>query len=139
MIKSNKGFTLVELIVVIAILAILAGVAIPVYNGYIQKAQDAAIVTELDAIATAAQAANAVNGGADAIVIKSADKVVSVTAAGGLRDTFATDFDLYYPDATVANDGTITVTIDFSKSKTYAAGAQWSRTGGWVAYVAPQQ
>ena len=40
--KSREGFTLVELIVVIAILAILAGVAIPVYNGYIKKANTAA-------------------------------------------------------------------------------------------------
>ena len=35
--KSDAGFTLVELIVVIAILAILAGVAVPAYSGYIEK------------------------------------------------------------------------------------------------------
>jgi prepilin-type N-terminal cleavage/methylation domain-containing protein len=34
----NKGFSLVELIVVIAIMAILVGVAVPVYTGYIDKA-----------------------------------------------------------------------------------------------------
>ena len=39
--RQNAGFTLVELIVVIAILAILAGVAVPAYNGYIKKAQEA--------------------------------------------------------------------------------------------------
>ena len=39
MFKSNGGFTLVELIVVIAILAILAGIAVPAYSGYIDKAQ----------------------------------------------------------------------------------------------------
>jgi len=45
------GFTLVELIVVIAILAILAGVGIPVYSGYITKANkqvDMTLISEIE-------------------------------------------------------------------------------------------
>lgn len=52
--KKNAGFTLVELIVVIAILAILAGIAIPVYSGYISKANEAADLQVLDSVRTAA-------------------------------------------------------------------------------------
>ena len=60
--RANAGFTLVELIVVIAILAILAGVAIPVYSGYIKKAELAADQAMLDELNTAFAAACAMNG-----------------------------------------------------------------------------
>ena len=36
---TNNGFSLVELIVVIAIMAILVGVAVPVYTGYVEQAR----------------------------------------------------------------------------------------------------
>ena len=39
MIKNQKGFTLVEVIVVAVIVAVLAAVAIPLYNGYIHDSR----------------------------------------------------------------------------------------------------
>lgn len=50
---SREGFTLVELIVVIAILAILAGVAVPAYSGYVKKANMQADMTLASEVAHA--------------------------------------------------------------------------------------
>jgi len=53
---NNKGFTLVELIVVLVILAILAAILVPALLGYIDKARQKQAVTNAEAAYVAAQA-----------------------------------------------------------------------------------
>lgn len=53
--NDKKGFTLVELIVVLVILAILAALLIPALTGYIDKAKEKQITAETRQIVMAAQ------------------------------------------------------------------------------------
>ena len=56
MLKNNKkGFTLIEIIVVVVILAVLMAVAVPSLLKYLDTAQEAPALTETHAIVTAAQ------------------------------------------------------------------------------------
>ena len=52
---KNKGFTLVELIVVLVILAILAALLVPALTGYIDKAKEKKVIAETRMLHTAIQ------------------------------------------------------------------------------------
>lgn len=53
--RNNKGFSMVELIIVIAIMAALVGILAPQYVKYVAKSKDAADKAQMDEILKAAK------------------------------------------------------------------------------------
>ena len=53
--NKNRGFTLIELMIVIAILGILAAVAVPVYQGQVLRTQVQQVVAESGQLRTAVE------------------------------------------------------------------------------------
>lgn len=64
--ENEKGFTLIELIIVIAILGILAMILLPKFTGFTKSAGEKAVLSEAKNIDTAIQAQEAEEGTAPA-------------------------------------------------------------------------
>lgn len=77
--KSQRGFTLVEVIVVAIIVAALAAVAIPLYNGYVTSSRNNAAANAAGSVASFMGAC--INQGGSGAGI--AENVATVIPAGG--------------------------------------------------------
>lgn len=68
---NNKGFSLVELIIVIAIMAVLMGILAPQYLKYVKQSKISTDITNAEEIATAINVtvADSVNPSSDSVMI----------------------------------------------------------------------
>lgn len=89
--NTKKGFTLVEIIVVLVIVAIMAGFAIPAYTGFIARARESQVLGDARVLLLAAQTAGqeryslkgaALTTAADATLL-----VASINSLAGLSAT----------------------------------------------------
>ena len=136
--KNNKGFTLVELVIAVAILAILVGLLAPQYTKYVEKSRKAADADNLEEMVKAVQVYEA---DTDNDTLKPSETVYTITMTTTettVSDELKKAVEEYVPDYAskklkskkwgdagieadilVGKDGKLTVTYSPDDLKTY--------------------
>ena len=92
---NKKGFTMAELLIVVAIIAVLVAIAIPVFTAQLEKSRDAVTISNLRAAYAEAQSAylTGSNGGNATVTTDSNGKITKVVvahvASKGAQDGFS--------------------------------------------------
>ena len=133
--RKAKGFTLVELMVVILIVAILAAVAIPILRGRIDAAKWSEANAAAGTIRTAVRAYTAEQGVTQAQTDLNGQNLTAVSTllgfnAADLTGTYFVPGD--YVITSVNADGVAVVTVTASQANAPAGSYQLEVDGDWV-------
>ena len=98
--ERREGFTMAELLIVVAIIAVLVAIAIPVFNGQLEKSRDAVSVSNIRAAYAESQTA-VLTYTAD---VTTGDVQISATSTSGTATGYIVDVDGVATKGTVASD-----------------------------------
>ena len=126
----SRGFSLIELLVVMAIIAILAAIAIPIYNNQRQKAEDTACFSLVRNALNAVQSAFVDTGGYDKITVAMLASIETSTtfiaAAGNIVTTSPPSI-----SSSVVADAAQRQVVFYPESATVMDLASRSASGDW--------
>ena len=111
--KNNKGFTLAELLIVVAIIAVLVAIAIPVFTTQLEKSREATDIANVRSAYATIMSSYLTEGDSTSSMTVAARQTISgwQTASGGIIEYMNESGAGHYPYSAVMSGSNYTVSL----------------------------